>query len=103
MSNRRITTRPLTTAVVRGRMHRWRSGDRSMPCQVASPQSLTPFPPAVLAYRSCLVAATIARRLPDGLTKRRSGCDEGCSDHLHTHTERRHESRSTVYQPVAVG
>src|ERR1041384_4655094 len=28
---------------------------------------------------------------------------KGCLNHLRTHTERRHDSRSTVYHPVAVG
>ena len=72
MSNREITTRPLTTVVVRGRMHRWRIGGRDIPRQVASPQSLTPFPPAVSAYYSFAVAATISGQSPDALTKRRS-------------------------------
>ena len=39
-------------------MHRWRIGVRDIPCQVASPQSLTLLLPAPQPYRSCSSSAT---------------------------------------------
>lgn len=38
------TKMPLAAVAVRGRMHLWRTTDPGIPCQVASQQSLTPFP-----------------------------------------------------------
>ena len=42
--------RPLRASADRGQMHPWRTGDLDIPCQVASPQSLTPFLQADAAY-----------------------------------------------------
>src|SRR5580698_2579546 len=109
MSNRSQRVTP-DDEVVRGLMHRWRIGGRNIPGQVASPQSLTPFLPAISAYRLS-VAATTNRTVrassdrisPPDLTKRRSVlCWRVLFRLLPAHTERRHETRSTVYQPVAL-
>jgi len=44
-------------------MHRWRIGGRDIPCQVASPQSLTPLLPAPSPYRGSRPAAiTVGQR-----------------------------------------
>ena len=42
--------RPLAASADRGQMHHWRTGDLDIPCQVASPQSLTPFLQADVEY-----------------------------------------------------
>jgi hypothetical protein len=39
---------PLTTIIVRGLMHHRRTVGLAIPCQVASPQSLTPFHQATI-------------------------------------------------------
>jgi len=49
----RQTQRPLPMNVIdRGQAHHWRTGDLDIPCQVASPQSLTPFLQAKRPYPS---------------------------------------------------
>ena len=42
--------RPLALYVTRGLIRPWRIGDLDIPCQVASPQSLTPFLQAKTFY-----------------------------------------------------
>jgi hypothetical protein len=44
--------RPLTTIIVRGLMHYRRTVGLAIPCQVASPQSLTPFHQATITLDS---------------------------------------------------
>jgi hypothetical protein len=54
---------PWQRFAAKGRMHRWRIGVPDIPCQVASPQSLTPLLRAPQPYRhSMLVASTVGHR-----------------------------------------
>jgi len=46
------TKRPLMGIPIRGPMHLWRTVDPDIPCQVASPQSLTPFLRAPSLYHA---------------------------------------------------
>ncbi len=52
MSNGRKRHWPLPAQAGKGLMHRWRTGHRDIPCQVASPQSLAPLLPMTQRYRN---------------------------------------------------
>jgi hypothetical protein len=50
-------------------MHRWHIGDRDIPCQVASPQSLTLLLPELPPYRGRVPAATTYLRFQKGANR----------------------------------